>query len=56
MLCVIPSNASSSGCAKSYIGIGVSKSQSEVDVCMLEHFVRDYLNVNADRMMVVKDP
>ena len=36
--------------------IGVSKSQSEVDVCMLEHFVRDYLNVNADRMMVVKDP
>lgn len=36
--------------------IGVSKSQSEVDVSMLEHFVRDYLNMNADRMMVVKDP
>ena len=36
--------------------IGVSKSQSEVDVSMLEHFVRDYLNINADRMMVVKDP
>ena len=36
--------------------IGVSKSQSEVDVNMLEHFVRDYLNINADRMMVVKDP
>ena len=36
--------------------IGVSKSQSEVDVNMLEHFVRDYLNQNADRMMVVKDP
>lgn len=36
--------------------VGVSKSNSEVDVAMLEHFVRDYLNVNADRMMVVKDP
>ncbi|MDE5755684.1 MAG: glutamine--tRNA ligase, partial [Clostridia bacterium] len=36
--------------------IGVSKSQSEVDVMMLEHFVRDYLNMGADRMMVVKDP
>ena len=35
---------------------GVSKSNSEVDVAMLEHFVRDYLNVNADRMMVVKNP
>ena len=36
--------------------IGVSKSNSEVDVAMLEHFVRDYLNQNADRRMVVKDP
>lgn len=36
--------------------IGVSKSNSEVDVAMLEHFVRDYLNTNADRRMVVKDP
>lgn len=36
--------------------IGVSKANSEVDVAMLEHFVRDYLNVNADRRMVVKDP
>ena len=36
--------------------VGVSKSNSEVDVAMLEHFVRDYLNVNADRMMVVKNP
>ena len=35
---------------------GVSKSNSEVDVAMLEHFVRDYLNMNADRMMVVKNP
>lgn len=36
--------------------VGVSKSNSEVDVAMLEHFVRDYLNINADRMMVVKNP
>lgn len=36
--------------------VGVSKSNSEVDVAMLEHFVRDYLNMNADRMMVVKNP
>ena len=35
---------------------GVSKSNSEVDVAMLEHFVRDYLNMYADRMMVVKNP
>lgn len=36
--------------------VGVAKSNSEVDVAYLEHFVRDYLNVNADRMMVVKNP
>ena len=36
--------------------VGVSKSNSEVDVAMLEHFVRDHLNMNADRMMVVKNP
>ena len=36
--------------------VGVSKSNSEVDVAMLEHFVRDYLNMYADRMMVVKNP
>lgn len=36
--------------------VGVAKANSEVDVAMLEHFVRDYLNINADRRMVVKDP
>lgn len=36
--------------------VGVAKSNSEVDVAYLEHFVRNYLNVNADRMMVVKNP
>lgn len=36
--------------------IGVAKANSEVDVAMLEHFVRDFLNLRADRAMVVKDP
>lgn len=36
--------------------IGVSKANSEVDVAYLEHFVRDYLNQNANRVMVVKNP
>jgi len=36
--------------------IGVSKANSEVDVAMLEHFVRDNLNLEANRVMVVKDP
>ncbi|MEG2561022.1 MAG: glutamine--tRNA ligase/YqeY domain fusion protein [Clostridia bacterium] len=36
--------------------IGVSKANSEVDVTMLEFFVRDYLNARANRMMVVKNP
>ncbi|MEG1609428.1 MAG: glutamine--tRNA ligase, partial [Clostridia bacterium] len=31
-------------------------SNSEVEVAMLEHFVRDYLNENAPRRMVVKNP
>ena len=35
---------------------GVAKSNGEIEVAMLEHFVRDYLNTNADRVMVVKDP
>lgn len=36
--------------------VGVSKSNSEVEVAMLEHFVRDYLNENSNRRMVVKNP
>lgn len=35
---------------------GVSKANSEIDPAMLESCVRDYLNANADRAMVVKDP
>lgn len=36
--------------------IGVAKANSEVDVAMLEHFVRDNLNETARRAMVVSDP
>ncbi len=36
--------------------IGVSKANSEVDVAILEHCVRENLNENATRAMVVKEP
>jgi len=36
--------------------IGVAKANSEVDSALLEHCVREYLNANATRVMVVKDP
>lgn len=36
--------------------IGVSKANSEVDAVLLEHCIRDYLNIKADRVMVVKEP
>ena len=36
--------------------IGVAKANSEVDVAMLEHCVREYLNTNARRAMVVRNP
>ena len=36
--------------------IGVAKSNSLVDVAMLEHCVREDLNENADRVMAVLDP
>ncbi len=36
--------------------IGVAKSNSLVDISMLEHCVREDLNVNADRVMAVLDP
>jgi len=36
--------------------IGVAKSNSLVDVAMLEHCVREDLNANADRVMAVLDP
>lgn len=36
--------------------IGVAKSESLIDIDMLEHFVRDDLNQNAPRVMAVMDP
>ncbi len=36
--------------------VGVAKANSEVDTAMLEYCVRENLNRNADRVMVVKDP
>lgn len=36
--------------------IGVAKANSEVDVAMLEHCVREYLNAEANRAMVVRRP
>lgn len=36
--------------------IGVAKANSEVDVAMLEHCVREYLNMHARRAMVVREP
>ena len=36
--------------------IGVAKSNSVVDIAMLEHCVREDLNENADRVMAVLDP
>ncbi|MEE8359797.1 MAG: glutamine--tRNA ligase/YqeY domain fusion protein [Candidatus Omnitrophota bacterium] len=36
--------------------IGVAKTESVIDMALLEHFIRDDLNRRADRVMVVLDP
>ena len=36
--------------------IGIAKANSEIEVSYFEHFIRDYLNKNAERAMVVEDP
>ncbi|NLL55862.1 MAG: glutamine--tRNA ligase/YqeY domain fusion protein, partial [Clostridiales bacterium] len=36
--------------------VGVAKANSEVDSALLDHCVRDYLNQNANRAMVVEKP
>ncbi|MBR2323046.1 MAG: glutamine--tRNA ligase/YqeY domain fusion protein [Clostridia bacterium] len=36
--------------------IGVSKANSEIEVSYFEHFIRDYLNKNAERAMAVENP
>lgn len=47
-----PSEAIKNFCAK----VGVAKANSEVDNALLEHCVREYLNENADRIMMVENP
>ena len=36
--------------------IGVAKANSEIEVAYFEHFIRDYLNTNAQRAMAVFEP
>ena len=36
--------------------VGVAKANSEVDARMLDHFAREYLNINAERAMAVFHP
>ncbi len=36
--------------------IGVCKANSEIEVAYFEHFIRDYLNIHAERAMTVFDP
>lgn len=47
-----PAEAIKNFCA----AVGVAKANSEVDSALLDHCVRDYLNANADRAMVVEKP
>ena len=36
--------------------IGVAKANSEIEISYFEHFIRDYLNQNAERAMAVENP
>jgi len=36
--------------------IGVAKANSEIEISYLEHFIRDYLNIHAERAMTVFNP
>ena len=36
--------------------IGVAKANSEIEISYLEHFIRDYLNTNAERAMAIESP
>ena len=36
--------------------IGIAKSNSEIEITYFEHFIRDYLNTNAERAMAVFEP
>jgi glutaminyl-tRNA synthetase len=48
----VPAEALKEFCDK----IGVSKANSEVEISYLDHFIRENLNVNADRAMAVLKP
>ena len=36
--------------------IGVAKANSEIEISYFEHFIRDYLNLHAERAMAVSEP
>ncbi len=36
--------------------IGISKANSEIEIGYFEHFIRDYLNIHAERAMAVEKP
>ena len=36
--------------------IGIAKANSEIEIVYFEHFIRDYLNTNAERAMAVFEP
>lgn len=36
--------------------IGVAKANSEIEISYFEHFIRDYLNMHAERAMAVSEP
>ena len=36
--------------------IGIAKANSEIEIAYFEHFIRDYLNTNAERAMAVFEP
>ena len=36
--------------------IGVAKANSEIEISYFEHFIRDYLNTNAERAMAIESP
>ncbi|MBO7215171.1 MAG: glutamine--tRNA ligase/YqeY domain fusion protein [Clostridia bacterium] len=48
----VPADALKNFCEE----IGIAKANSEIEVSYFEHFIRDYLNFNAERAMAVENP
>ena len=48
----VPADALKAFCEE----IGVAKANSEIEISYLEHFIRDNLNLNAERAMCVENP